>query len=123
MDTLVLAAGSATITAVVADSFLTRGRGLLARPRLEAGQGLLIRPCNSVHTCFMRQPLDLVGLSRADEGMAEVTWLAQHVRPWRFRWASRRTRDILELPAGEIARSRLMLGDRLRIDRPPEAEA
>lgn len=115
MDTLVLTKGSAQFTVAVAGSFLTRARGLLARPRLEPGRGLLIRPCTSVHTCFMRQPLDLVGLSRSEDGTAEVTWLSHDVRPWRFRWASRGTRDILELPAGEIQRTRLMVGDRLHL--------
>ncbi len=115
METLVLRGNSAEITAAVAASFFSRARGLLARPRLAEGQGLLIRPCNSVHTCFMRQPLDLVGLSRVVDGTAEVTWLSHTVRPWRFRWAGRGTRDILELPAGEIARSRLTVGERLRL--------
>jgi len=64
----------------------------------------------------MRQSLDLVGLARAEDGTAEITWLAQDVQPWRFRWARRGTRDILELPTGEIERSNLQLRDRLRIE-------
>jgi uncharacterized membrane protein (UPF0127 family) len=116
MNTVLLTTGSAEITASVAASFFTRARGLLARPRLQAGEGLLIRPCNSVHTCFMRQSLDLVGLSGTKDGTAEITWLSQDVRPWRFRWARRGTREILELPAGEIERARLMVGERMRAE-------
>ena len=116
METIRLTGESADLTASVASSFATRARGLLGRPRLEAGQGLLIEPCNSVHTWFMRQPLDLVGLGRVAEGTAEVTWLSQDVRPWRFRWARRGTRSILELPSGEIERSKLRVGDQLTVE-------
>ena len=38
----------------VADNSWTRFRGLLGRDSLEAGQGLLIVPCNSIHMFFMR---------------------------------------------------------------------
>jgi len=115
MTVIRLVGDSAELTVRVASSFASRARGLLGAPTLEAGQGLLIEPCNSIHTCFMGQALDLVGLGRLDDGTAEITWLSQRVGPWRFRWARRGTRSILELPTGEIERSHLQVGDRLRV--------
>ncbi|MGN0863800.1 MAG: DUF192 domain-containing protein, partial [Stenotrophomonas koreensis] len=56
-----------------------RARGLLARPRLQPGQGLLIEPCASVHTCFMGYALDLVFL---DRGNRVLGW-REHLPPWR----------------------------------------
>jgi uncharacterized membrane protein (UPF0127 family) len=44
----------------LANSFGTRLIGLLDRVSLEGGEGLLLTPCNSVHTMFMRFSLDLV---------------------------------------------------------------
>ena len=41
-----------------------RRKGLLGRDGLEAGEGLWIAPCESVHTFFMRFPIDLVYLDR-----------------------------------------------------------
>ena len=38
----------------------TRRKGLLGRDGLAAGEGLWIAPCESVHTFFMRFPIDLV---------------------------------------------------------------
>jgi hypothetical protein len=43
----------------VADSFAARLWGLQFRPSLAAGDGLLLYPCNSIHTCCMRFALDL----------------------------------------------------------------
>ena len=44
----------------VADTPWQRMRGLLGYPPLQADQGLLIRPCNMVHTVGMRYPIDIV---------------------------------------------------------------
>ena len=40
----------------VADRFWSRLRGLIGGPLLKTGEGLLITPCNSVHTHFMGFP-------------------------------------------------------------------
>lgn len=44
---------------------LERMRGLLSRPPLQDGEGMLLAPCASVHTFGMRYPIDLVFLTRA----------------------------------------------------------
>lgn len=43
----------------VAETFVDRLAGLIARPPLRAGQGLLIRPCSGAYSLFMRYPVDL----------------------------------------------------------------
>lgn len=116
MNAIRLTLGDRSLTAEIADSFLTRGRGLLGRPTLPEGHGLLIRPCASVHTCLMRQPLDLVGLREVDGDKLEVTWLSQNVAPWRFRMGRNGTKQILELAAGEVERLHLWPGDRLSVE-------
>jgi uncharacterized membrane protein (UPF0127 family) len=94
----------------VADDPLTRLRGLLGRRALPAGEGILLRPAPSIHTWFMRFPIDAVFLS------AELEVLA--VRPelpaWRVA-ASRGARAVLELAAGEADRRRLDPGSQLRL--------
>jgi uncharacterized membrane protein (UPF0127 family) len=92
----------------VADRMLPRMRGLLGRKSLKPGEGMLIRPAPSIHTFFMRFPIDVVFLSR--EG--EVLKVAAHVRPWRAR-ACRGAHSVLELGAGEAARAGVTVGDRL----------
>ena len=97
---------------LVADSPLARMRGLLGRRALPSGEGLLLRPAGSVHTAFMRFPIDVVFLDR--EGA--VVGIAPELRPWRA--AGRRgARAVLELPAGECERRGLQTGDRVEVVR------
>jgi uncharacterized protein len=95
---------------LLADTFLTRLRGLLGRPALGEGEGMLIRPANSIHTWFMRSVIDAVFLDR-DLVVVDV---AADVKPWRLA-ARRGSRSVLEVAAGESARRGIERGARLRI--------
>jgi uncharacterized protein len=97
----------------VADSVGTRLRGLMGRKALAPGDGLLLRPSGSVHTCFMRFEIDVVFLDRD----LEVVGVAPSVRPWRVR-ARRGARAVLELAGGEAARLEIRPGDQLELTDP-----
>ena len=96
----------------MADSFATRFRGLMLRPRdfLPMGTGLLIAPCNSIHMMFMRFPIDVVYLAE-DYTVVKV---ARNIRPWigisaclkRGTWA------VLELPSGSVDYYGIAVGSR-----------
>ncbi|MEW5982509.1 MAG: DUF192 domain-containing protein [Acidobacteriota bacterium] len=90
----------------------SRRKGLLGRDRLEPGTGLLLRPCASIHTWFMRFAIDVVFL----DGERAVVKLVRDVRPFSVVWGGRAARDTLELPAGALAGVDLDIGDRLRLD-------
>ena len=94
----------------VADTALTRLRGLLGRRPLGEGQGLLLRPAGSIHTWFMRGAIDAVFLDRS----LVVVGVAANLRPWRLA-ARRRSRAVLELAAGESARRAITHGSCLRV--------
>jgi uncharacterized membrane protein (UPF0127 family) len=96
--------------AVVADKPWTRARGLLGRSRLEAGEGLLLRPASSIHMFFMRFPIDAVFLDRD----FVVLKVVADLRPWRLA-AGRGARSVLELCAGECERRGVRVGDRLLV--------
>ena len=93
---------------LVADSAWTRMRGLLGRRGLESGEGLLIKPTGSVHTFFMRFPIDVVFLSRD----GEVLKVSRALPAWRMAGA-RRARVVLELAADEANRRGIRVGVRL----------
>lgn len=101
---------------VVAETALTRLRGLLGRSRLRAEEGLLIRPTSAIHTCFMRFPIDVVFLDR----QLVVVGVVTHLRPWRFA-ARRGAKAVLELAAGEAGRRGIRDGERLRLSDPVPA--
>jgi uncharacterized protein len=96
----------------VADTVVTRMRGLLGRRGLPHGHGLLIEPTWSVHTWFMRFPIDVVFLDRE----LNVLKIRKRMRPWRIA-ARFRARSVLELAAGECDRLEVVVGDRLAFAR------
>src|ERR687896_2706384 len=65
---------------LVAETPLSRLRGLLGRAQLASGEGLLIRPTSAIHTYFMRFPIDAVFLDRD----LVVVKIVSNLRPWRF---------------------------------------
>jgi uncharacterized membrane protein (UPF0127 family) len=97
----------------VAAKMLPRMKGLLGRKSLPQGEGILIRPAPSIHTFFMRFPIDVVFLSR----QGEVLKIAEHVAPWRTR-SCRHSYAVLELAAGEAGRRGLAVGDRVDTAKP-----
>jgi uncharacterized protein len=106
-----LADGSLLCTAEVADNLRTRGVGLLGRRGLSEKQGLLIQPCTSVHTVFMRFPIDVVYLDA--EGL--VVKSVQDMRAFRFSLGGKGAKRVLELPSGALAQAGVAPGDRLTI--------
>ncbi len=93
---------------VVADRMLPRMKGLLGKRELIAGEGLLIQPAPSIHTFFMRFPIDVVFLARN----GEVMKVAPNVGAWRMR-SCHRAFSVLELAAGEAERHGITVGDHI----------
>ncbi len=93
-----------------------RLRGLLGRDELPAGEGLLIPSCRSVHSCFMRFPIDVVYLS----GAGSVVKIVEKMAPWRLS-ACLGADAVLELPAGWAQKMGLRVRHILAFaDLPPE---
>lgn len=78
----------------IAKDFRTRLRGLAFRDRCNAGPGLLIPDCASVHTFGMRFPIDVYFLDA--EGNVLAAELA--VPPRRIVW-HRGSSAVLEIPS------------------------
>src|SRR5580704_16953762 len=101
----------------VADSGPKRNKGLLGRKGLADGEGLWITPCESVHTFFMRFPIDLVYLDRK----LRVRKVSNGVPPWRLSFCLS-AHSILELPAGVIRSTLTQAGDTLEFFPAPPAD-
>lgn len=93
-----------------ADSFLSRLGGLLVLAPLNAGQGLLLVPCASVHTAFMRYAIDVVFLDRA----GVIKKIVPSLKPWRAA-ACPGAYQTLELATGQAARLGLAPGIRISL--------
>jgi hypothetical protein len=94
-------------TIEVAQTASQKVKGLLGRECLEDGQGLLFKGAGSLHTLFMRFPIDVIYADKK----GKVVKIAP--APLRCHYA-------LELPVGAIAASRTEVGDHLSFEEEPE---
>jgi uncharacterized membrane protein (UPF0127 family) len=93
----------------VAERFRERLMGLMGRSPPGPGYALLLRPCASIHTCFMRFALDAIFLN-ADSVVVRVV---RNIRPWRITWGGARAACVVETEAGWLPESAIQPGDRL----------
>ena len=72
---------------------------------------MMIERCGSIHTFFMRFPIDVVFV----DSELVVRKVADKIGPWRFSWACG-ARHAIELPAGTLKALHVAPGDALRIE-------
>jgi uncharacterized membrane protein (UPF0127 family) len=90
----------------MADHGATRRKGLLGRSGLASGEGIWIVPCESVHTFWMKFPIDLVYLDRNKK----VKKVRSGVAPWRLS-ACLSAHSVLEFASGTIHSTQTRPGD------------
>jgi uncharacterized membrane protein (UPF0127 family) len=96
----------------VARSYWSRLVGLLGKPSLPAGEALVIEPCTSVHTAFMRFAIDVLYVDPSRRVVKSVADL----KPFRASGVLRGRCSVVELPSGAIAASKTAPGDQLSFD-------
>ena len=92
----------------LADTFWQRLKGLLGTRILPLGHGLIIKPCNSVHTFGMDYPIDVLFV----DGDHCIIKIVDNMLPGKVSMATR-SKYVVELPAGTGHRTACCVGDRL----------
>ena len=87
---------------------MTRSVGLLGKKTLPAGEALLIRPCWSIHTWFMRFAIDVIFVDREDR----VVKVVPNMKPWRMAMA-KGAHYVIEMRGGSLTEGDLVPGDQL----------
>lgn len=93
--------------AVLADTLLKRMRGLLGYKEIKKGQALILNPCNSIHTFFMKFPIDVLFLNKNNQ----VIKIIHSMKPFRLSNIYLSSILAVELPIGTIEASRTKKGD------------
>ena len=96
---------------MVADNMISRLVGLMFRKEIKGADGLLLDPCNSIHTFFMRYSLDIVFIGKGNK----VVKIIRDLKPWRMTWIYFRSHKTLEVPAGKLPLD-LKEGDTLEVE-------
>ncbi len=100
---------TAVCRAFYANSFYTRLRGLIGRTLDDDIGGLLLVPCNQVHTFNMTYPIDIVYL--AQDGT--VLKIDAQIPPSKVLKTVKDAHSVLELRSGAAGQSGIRPGDRL----------
>ncbi|MFO0597101.1 MAG: DUF192 domain-containing protein [Myxococcaceae bacterium] len=95
--------------AAKADSFMARFKGLMGVTSAEfpMGRGLHIEPCNSIHTFFMKIPIDVLFL----DSQLKVVEVCHAMAPWKMSRIYFGAKSVLELPAGVALGAQTAPGD------------
>lgn len=95
----------------IADSFIDRGIGLLQHSTLALDQAMWIKPCNNIHTFFMKFNIDCVFLNQE----LKIVSLFKNVRPYRVIWPQWKAHSVIEFSAGIIDKYEIKLGEQLHV--------
>ena len=90
----------------IADTSFLRIKGLMFRK--EINEGLLIKPCNSIHTFFMRKNIDVLYLDKR----GEIIKIVHAMKPWKVGPLVLKAKAVIELPENTIKEMNIKLHDK-----------
>lgn len=91
----------------VANTFVTRLRGLMFKKNFEENSAIMIFPCKIIHTFFMRFSIDVIFLSKDNM----VLNIIENMTPGKISSLVKDSQTIVELPTGKVKESKLKQGD------------
>ena len=95
----------------VAESWLSRLRGLLFKKELAPREGLWLIPCQSIHMFGMQFPIDALYLDQENR----VVRLIRHLKPNQIGPVDFKTYSVLEMKADTLNHFSISPGDQLEI--------
>lgn len=96
----------------LADNFVTRTFGLIPRASISDEEALVIKPCCSIHTFFMRFKIDVLFVNNK----GKIVGLHENVAPNRILPIYLASDYVIELSAGQILRKNIQKGDIIQIN-------
>ena len=94
------------------DTFFKRFKGLMGRKSLAEGAGLLIEPCNQIHTFGMKFAIDTLTLDKDDV----ILYIDHEIQPGKIRKMVSKGRRVLELPSGTANKYMLQVGQVISVE-------
>ncbi|MCX5711208.1 MAG: DUF192 domain-containing protein [Candidatus Omnitrophica bacterium] len=96
----------------VALGALKRAKGLLGRKGMGKSEALVLKPCNSVHSFFMRFAIDLLFIDKN----SRVVRIIKEFKPFRISPICFRAAYVIEFPSGAIRPESVQPGDTISIE-------
>ncbi|MCX6645177.1 MAG: DUF192 domain-containing protein [bacterium] len=97
-DLILTSENGESVKCRLAGTFLTRFIGFMGQKPPQNRNGLLIRPCNSIHMFFMRFAIDVVFLDKE----FNIVKLVRNLMPGKIVGAVSDAHQVLEVRAGDL---------------------
>jgi uncharacterized protein len=95
---------------IPAYTFWRRLKGLMFRKSLPADYAMHIKPCSSIHTFFMKFPLDVLYIDENNQ----VVKVSRNIPPGKMEKVVKKAQSVIEMPAGSIEEA-IEVGDKIQI--------
>lgn len=93
----------------VANTFLSRFFGLMGKVNVPENEAVVFPKCNSIHTFFMRIPIDIIFVSRT----GVVVKVCPELRPWRLLFPVKGVAHTIEISSRGAEKKKIQIGDQL----------
>ena len=93
----------------VAQTFISRFLGLMGKKHLPENEAIVFPNCSSIHTFFMRMPIDVVYVS----AHGQVVKILLGLKPWRMLLPVKQAVHVIEMSARMTERKNICVGDSL----------
>lgn len=94
-----------------ANTFHMRLKGLMGRKTIPPDRALVIYPCISVHTWFMRFPIDVVFLDKS----GQVLWIIRNMAPYKISPVVKGSYYVIEMLGGVLPAS-IEVGQKIELE-------
>lgn len=95
----------------LAEGFFSRLKGLLGESGLTPGECLIIKPCDSIHTFFMRFVIDVAFVDKENK----IIKIYACLKPGKLSGIFFNAAFCLELPSGTLSRTKTEEGNLINI--------
>lgn len=95
----------------IAKSLFSRSVGVIGWKDFGDKNGLLLTNTSSIHTFFVRFPLEVVFLNKE----MEIIKIVENLRPFSFSPIVWKAKHVLEMPTGSISKYALKNGDKINL--------
>jgi uncharacterized protein len=96
---------------IIADTPFKRIKGLLGQKAFLSNQAVILDPCNSVHTFFMRFGIDILFVDKD----YKVIQLLSNLNPNRISPIYWHSSKVIELPSGTLGKTNTQVKDQLQL--------
>lgn len=89
-----------------ADTFFKRFKGLMLKKYMPESYAMHLKPCRSIHTFFMKFPIDVLYL----DGENNIVGIEENLAPGKIGKKVKKARTVVELPKGQISKTETEVG-------------